>query len=537
MAIVTRKSIIPVLLILTVAIAGTYLLLVRKGPEERGEGDADPQDGTISFGFSDLVPPKLKADLASYFEDQRWIEHSSENGTIEVYKSEEIPPVENALNLYQIWVIAAPFSDYLNQTPITTIGIDPDIDVANPEVEIAEKIRRLYPEVSLETNTTDSRVFLMPLEQLKSEFKVLTDHLDFANSVKTLSNSTSETYPLVSHTVIQGPRELLDQIQTDVISDQYLQDHFLRTSLPSENDFVTIVKTGTTVAGGPGWELCERTRGFSYPIDSVKDVLSNADITIISNEGSLVDGCTQGAGTTSFCGKPSYIQNLLDIGTDIVSLTGNHMCDYGKQAFSETLDTYLANGMAYYGGGKNSAEAWTPLIIETNAGTIAFVGTNLMGPTGVISTETSAGTAYYDEASFTQALASAGEQADIVWVDTQLWPEYGTTPGPDQTAISNLAASLGADIVTGVSSHELQGMTILNDTPVFYGLGNFLFDQMWSQETRQGMVLKILLFEGKIIDTTLMPTILYDYCQPRFAEGQEKDDLLRYFFNISTFTE
>ena len=78
-------------------------------------------------------------------------------------------------------------------------------------------------------------------------------------------------------------------------------------------------------------------------------------------------------------------------------------------------------------------------------------------------------------------------------------------------------------------------MTFVDEKPVFYGLGNFLFDQMWSQETRQGLVLEVTLYDGAIRRIELLPTIMHDYCQPRFAEGQDKNDLIQYFFSISNF--
>jgi poly-gamma-glutamate synthesis protein (capsule biosynthesis protein) len=127
----------------------------------------------------------------------------------------------------------------------------------------------------------------------------------------------------------------------------------------------------------------------------------------------------------------------------------------------------------------------------------------------------------------------ASEKADIIWVDTHLWPEYGTSPTNDQQQYSREAVTLGADIVTGVSSHEIQGMTFINETPVFYGLGNFLFDQMWSDETRQGLVLEITLYDNAIRKIELLPTVMYEYCQPRFVEDNQKDTLLDYFFSIS----
>lgn len=518
------------------------LLIVALQTKESLRSTHDPfhNDKRLTYSFSKNTPPKLKADLLEYFKENGYEENTidTKDSTVNIYKTDTSIPVVNSLNLYQIWVLAEKFKDSFDTTSVSTIGIHEKVDVSDPHTEIADSFHELKNLVSLETSSNVSKVILVPIELLNiGVYTPLTTLSNFEFSPKP-SKWSEKSYPLVSHIVIDAPENVLEDMKSNLLTDTYLLEHYYRSSLPTDNDFVTVIKTGTTVAGGPGWELCERTRGsMSYPIDRVKNVLSAADITIISNESSFIEGCSQAAGTTAFCGKPSYLQNLIEMGTDIISLTGNHMCDYGKTVFSETLDMYTANNMGYFGGGKKSSEAWTPLYVDTGAGRIAFIGVNLMGPTGVIADEESSGVAYYDDELFSQTLTKARVNADIVWVDTHLWPEYGTTPGADQIAVSEKAASLGASIITGVSSHELQGMTFIGPTPVFYGLGNFLFDQMWSMETRQGLVLEVTLFENKIINITLMPTILYDYCQPRFAEAEEKTRLLNYFKQISTFPE
>lgn len=533
MAAVKNRFIISIIILVLGGTIG-IVYFTQQQNENRNTAKIHNENAVTSFTIQDLLPPKFTEDLNSYFEEQGWVEKPSGPGTIKVYQTDAIPAVASAINLYQILVAVKPYRDYLDNSPVLEIGVSQDIDMANPQAVLGKK---LLASITVVTPEMNNKIRLIPAEQLNPTVIQVEPALFLSEPTSGEMPLLNHLAPIIFHIVIEGPADQLEDLENDVLTHDYLTAHYFRSELPSEEDFVTVMKTGTTVAGGPGWELCERTKGFTYPISNIKDELAAADITIISNESSFVDGCSQMAGTTAFCGKPSYIQNLLDIGTDIISLTGNHMCDYGKNAFLETLTGYSANSISYFGGGKNKSEAFSPLIVETKAGTLAFIGINNMGPAGVIATEESAGAAYFDHDLFIQEIDNATQNADIVWVDTQLWPEYGTTPGADQLEISQLASEQGAAIITGVSSHELQGMTYLGNTPVFYGLGNFLFDQMWSQETRQGLVLKITLFENKIIDMKLMPTILYDYCQVRFAGEQEKYELLRYFLNISTFDE
>jgi poly-gamma-glutamate synthesis protein (capsule biosynthesis protein) len=211
------------------------------------------------------------------------------------------------------------------------------------------------------------------------------------------------------------------------------------------------------------------------------------------------------------------------------------MNDYGRDYFTDTLNFYSENDLLYFASGTNSTQAWTPLSIETEAGKITMIGYNRMGPDGVIATESLTGTAYYTQDDFLNSLGLVPEDTDILWLDTHLWPEYGTTPTTEQITLTQEAVDNGVDLVTGVSSHEIQSITFYEDTPIFYGLGNFWFDQMWSEETRTGITLRIYAYEGKIRNIEILPTKVYDYCQPRFLEGDEKQEVLEYLIEISEF--
>lgn len=538
-----RKRLIGPLLCLAALSVVVYFVVFFLSPsKDTDERDESGHPG--SYYIEDTVPPKLADYFLDTFEECGWSEVSSlADASITVTrdtsdrepdeKTTEQIGTDETLDLFQVWVAVRPFEAIFDDSENATFSISPFIDaISGPELSVEFWAQNSIL-VSPETNAFIPAFSLTTLEEVGPFYTVVP--FEGINPL-TPDAWTDDSYPLVTHTTVSAPEEYFEQIQTKLSEETFLEDNHYRTSLPKPEDFVTIVKTGTTVTGGPGWELCERVKGrIDYPIDDVKSELSSADITIISNETSFLEGCSQPAGTTAFCGKPAYLQNILDLGVDLVSLTGNHMCDYGKATFNQMLSTYTQNDIQYFGGGVNTSQAWTPAYVETNAGTIAFLGYNLMGPDGVIATEESPGAAYYDREAFTAAMEEAAAEADIIWVDTHLWPEYGTTPTQDQISLTTEAVDLGADIVTGVSSHEILGMTFYKEKPVFYGLGNFLFDQMWSTETRQGMVVKITAFEGKIRQIDLLPTVMYDYCQPRFATGSEKDALLRYFLDISSF--
>ncbi len=66
--------------------------------------------------------------------------------------------------------------------------------------------------------------------------------------------------------------------------------------------------------------------------------------------------------------------------------------------------------------------------------------------------------------------------------------EYETHHNATQEAIAHALVDLGADLVVGSHPHVLQDVEVYNGVPIFYSLGNFLFDQDMATSTSQGLV-------------------------------------------------
>lgn len=494
---------------------------------------SDQKTEITYYNISKEIPPEVSQEIRNFADSSEWSE-TSDTSKAGVHVTIGTPPTNTSpqsestnLYIFQVWALTKPWNKLADTNLKTVTSISDKIHYSEPQ-------QLLGKEFTIETKNTGVEPDNLRLETLQeldgTRISVQIEGKDLFD--KDIWKDTS--YPLIFTIEISGTEQQLEQLRTHIQNSSFYSTNGYLTQLPEAKDIVSVIKTGTSVAGGPGWELCERTKGNpKYPILEVEDFLKEADLTIISNESSFIEGCTQGAGTTAFCGKPQYFSNLTDAGIDIVSLTGNHMADYGRTSYQETMELYTQNDISYFSAGKNSTDAWEPLLVETPAGIIAFLGFNKMGPPGVTATETLPGTAYYEKTLLETAMAKASETADIIWVDTHLWPEYGTTAGNDQILHSYETVELGANIVTGVSSHEIQSIETYNDAMIFYGLGNFLFDQMWSTETRQGIVLKVHIYDKSIRNIEIHPTMVYDYCQPRFLETNEKKRILDYLTLIS----
>ncbi|MCS6845592.1 MAG: CapA family protein [Caldilineales bacterium] len=375
---------------------------------------------------------------------------------------------------------------------------------------------------------TPGRRGILPFDRLRPELKALT--VDGHNPVDNAFDPAE--YPLAL-------RLYLAARPTFGTAERSLRSA-LAEAVPATNrdpsKLTTLVMTGVT-AMARTTALRMEQKGYDYPAKVVGPVLSQADITAISNEIPFVPGCQVNASTNNltFCSKPEYLEALRQVGVDIVGLTGNHQNDFGAEASRWSLQFYEEQGLPYYGGGRNLEEAWRPLVLEHNGNRLAFLGANAFGPEFAWATASRPGSTPYDYATMVAVMARAREElgADLVFAELQWEESYDVQPLWTQRDAFRQLSDAGADVVTGVQSHVPQAVEFRNGRLILYGLGNFFFDQMWSQETREGLIPRHTIYDGRLLSTQLLTTVLEDFAQPRWATPAERRAILTRVFTAS----
>jgi poly-gamma-glutamate synthesis protein (capsule biosynthesis protein) len=119
------------------------------------------------------------------------------------------------------------------------------------------------------------------------------------------------------------------------------------------------------------------------------------------------------------------------------------------------------------------------------------------------------------EENLTQDIERAKEKAHVVIVSIHWGTEYEQSPTERQRMFAHLAVDSGASLILGHHPHVVQPVEQYKDGYIFYSLGNFVFDQMWSEETRNGLIARIF-FEGRQIKKVETITVtIYEFHQPR----------------------
>jgi poly-gamma-glutamate synthesis protein (capsule biosynthesis protein) len=134
-----------------------------------------------------------------------------------------------------------------------------------------------------------------------------------------------------------------------------------------------------------------------------------------------------------------------------------------------------------------------------------------------------------DKTAVKEGIARARQQADVVVAQFHWGKEYerqpladpGVPTPDDPVAMGHAAIDWGADIVIGNHPHWYQGIEVYHGKLITYAHGNFVFDQMWSEETREGVIGTYTFYGTQLVAASWKPTRIYDYGQPVFMN--EKD--------------
>ena len=281
-------------------------------------------------------------------------------------------------------------------------------------------------------------------------------------------------------------------------------------------------------------------RGPAWPAEVVGPELAAADITAISNEVPFVPDCETDTDEDNlvFCSKPDYMETLRASGADIIGLTGNHQNDYGLEDALISLDIYTEEGLPVYGGGADKQSALAPLFIEHNGNKLAFLGANSYGPDSAWATDFSPGSARFDLAMMSAAIRSIKEEgdADVVFAELQYQESYDVTPLKINVLI---LAHLRVQVLILLLEYRAMSprqWNLLKAILFSMALAIYILTKC-GQKTREGLIVKHTIYDGRHISTQLLPTLLFDYGQPRWPDPERKAAILAKVFGASDWGE
>ncbi|MEI7741322.1 MAG: CapA family protein [bacterium] len=219
--------------------------------------------------------------------------------------------------------------------------------------------------------------------------------------------------------------------------------------------------------------------GFEKMFTAFRDgaKFETSDLVIANLEGNFAAKRIKTSKTIAFRFDPLLASELKWLGIDAVSLANNHILDMGKKGFTDTQKT-LEDNEVYFFGTAASAERASWYTVTAGNKKVALVGFN-----------TTFGALPNKDVKATMKEARAS--ADIVLVIVHWGNEYKTKHAISQETFAKLLIDNGADAVVGMHPHVIQDIGVYKTKPIFYSLGNFVFDQDFSKPTTRGMAVDL----------------------------------------------
>lgn len=287
----------------------------------------------------------------------------------------------------------------------------------------------------------------------------------------------------------------------------------------SEEESVSVILVGDIMLDrGVNYMVEKYSSGdFRFPFLKIADYLNEADIVFGNLEGPISDKGVKVGSIYSFRAEPKAIEGLTYAGFNILSLANNHFFDYRREALEDTLKRLKEAGIDYAGAGFSEKEAYSPIIKEINDTKIAFLAYTNLGPETWKASGENSGLAWISENNFEKIkedIKSAKGKSDILIVSLHAGEEYQVEPSQFQINFAEMAIDAGTDIVVGHHPHVVQKNKKHHDSLIFYSLGNFVFDQGFSEETMRGETIKILIENDKIKEVIPKEIKINEFFQP-----------------------
>lgn len=303
-------------------------------------------------------------------------------------------------------------------------------------------------------------------------------------------------------------------LSTSVVCIYFLTPFFSRVSPPlsPHQSIDTLVFYGDIMLGR-GVEMLMDAHGDGYPFLRMSPKKSR-EMWVGNFESAMaIPHVPTKPFTFSFSVKEAYAQTLIAKGFTVLSLANNHSSDFGKKGYENAKHILETSGAIVFGEG-SSVGSSSIAIVPFGSQTVGLIGIH-----------TVYGTPNREEV--LRALKQAKEKSDIQIAYIHWGLEYELVHEKTQESYAQFLIDNGVDAVVGHHPHVVQDIGLYKGKPIFYSLGNFIFDQYFSEDVMNGLVLS-LRKEADVYIWSLTPVTSRDVkAQPREMTPHERTLFLK----------
>jgi poly-gamma-glutamate capsule biosynthesis protein CapA/YwtB (metallophosphatase superfamily) len=341
---------------------------------------------------------------------------------------------------------------------------------------------------------------------------------------------TSAQYPTIS----KGQNLTDSKSEPTKLSSPTLSPTETPTSSPTSLPTTTILFTGIIVPARCVQAGIDERGDPNYIYENVRDIITEADIAVGTLNATISDstrheGCVH---SWELVGGANNADALRDAGFDVMSMATNHIKDCGfpscgDRAFLDTLANFERVGILPVGAGLNLEEAMKPVVVEVNGIRFGFISLGEVYVSDrIFAGNGTPGIARLTKKTLKESIDAAKEVADVVIFLPHSGPEDFIDPSLNQLYWAREAVAAGADLVVMNHAHVPQPYQFLDGVMVFYGLGNFVFDQVWARDHQQSLILIVEFQDTQFLSFRFIPTIVDHDGTVHIADADEAEEIL-----------
>lgn len=232
------------------------------------------------------------------------------------------------------------------------------------------------------------------------------------------------------------------------------------------------------------------TNGVGSLFNYVKPIFKEADAVVANLECPITKISAPVYKKYIFRGEPEWLMEIKNSGITHLVMANNHTYDQGRNGIKETYFNLISNKLIPVGYGVNQDDACKPIIIEKEDIKVALFSSVLLPLENWSYLPDSVGVCQATAEDLKQRIKEFKTlHADYKIVIVLHWgAEFQETPLIAQRQQAEELIDAGADAIIGHHPHVVQPKSIYKGKPIFYSIGNFIFDQRYKPATKALMV-------------------------------------------------
>lgn len=261
--------------------------------------------------------------------------------------------------------------------------------------------------------------------------------------------------------------------------------------------------------------------GIDSILGGVANLFENKNMVVGNLEGTITDFPSVSVPNNQilkFTFNPKIAEYLKQNNFTHLSLANNHALDFDLEGFLQTKKYLDENDLKYFGSPLNNSQiSIVQNISEKNICLIGYHDLYTRNPESVL-----------------EEIKNIRSTCFYIVVLPHWGEEYETVQNERQTILAHQFIDAGADLIIGAHPHVVQPLEIYKEKAIFYSLGNFVFDQDFSYNTRRGLAVSLEL-NFKTQNFTLIPVDI-ERAEVSVSEGEDKNNTLNLVGSVEGFS-